>query len=126
MLDERSLAKEDESAVFLPRREAFRRGLAALEAGDTAAAKLAFAEADEQGSPNAAYNYASLCLADGDNDAGLAALRRASRNVTTQPHRPTLASTCSETATRKKPSSSSAGQTLRIPRAVRFPPTSSR
>jgi tetratricopeptide (TPR) repeat protein len=78
MLDERSLAKEDESAVFLPRREAFRRGLAALEAGDTAAAKLDFAEADEKGSPNAAYNYASLCLAEGDNDAGLAALRRAS------------------------------------------------
>lgn len=78
MLDERSLAKEDESAVSLPAREAFRRGVAAAEAGDAAAAKTAFAEADEKGSAGAAYNYASICLAEGDDAEGVAALRRAS------------------------------------------------
>jgi tetratricopeptide (TPR) repeat protein len=78
LLDERSLAEEDESSVSLPAREAFRRGVAAVEAGHTEAAKVAFAEADEKGSPSGAYNYASLALSNGDEADGVAALRRAS------------------------------------------------
>jgi tetratricopeptide (TPR) repeat protein len=79
MLDERSLAREDESSTSLARRDAFWRGRDAARSGDTEAAKLAFIEADEMGSAGGAYNLAVLYLADDEDDAaGVAALRRAS------------------------------------------------
>jgi tetratricopeptide (TPR) repeat protein len=79
MLDERSLATEDESSTSLARRDAFWRGRDAARSGDTEAAKLAFIEADEMGSAGGAYNLAVLYLADDEDEAaGIAALRRAS------------------------------------------------
>ena len=79
MLDERSLATEDESSTSVARRDAFWRGRDAARSGDTEAAKLAFIEADKLGSAGGAYNLAVLCLANDDEEAaGIAALRRAS------------------------------------------------
>jgi tetratricopeptide (TPR) repeat protein len=75
--EERSSAQHEVLPTVLAARGAFQRGVAALEAGETGAAKLAFAEADEKGSPSGAYNYAALCFADSDEAAGMAALRRA-------------------------------------------------
>jgi tetratricopeptide (TPR) repeat protein len=73
-----SATEQDAPSAVLLAREAFRRGVAALEAGDPTTAKEAFAEADENGSPSGAYNYAALCFAEGDETIGIAALRRAS------------------------------------------------
>jgi hypothetical protein len=78
MLDERSLARADSSSLPVVRKNAFWRGRAAARSGDAAAAKQAFIEADERGSTGAAYNLAVMDLADeGDEAAGIAALRRA-------------------------------------------------
>lgn len=73
-----SSTKQEESSAVLMAKEAFRRGVAALKADDIPTAKQAFAEADENGSPSGAYNYAALCFSEGDETTGIAALRRAS------------------------------------------------
>lgn len=75
--EERSSAEHEVLPTVLAARGAFQRGVAALKLGETRAAKLAFAEADEKGSPSGAYNYGALCFAEGDEAAGMAALRRA-------------------------------------------------
>jgi hypothetical protein len=78
MLDERSLAKADLSSLPIVRKNAFWRGRGAARSGDTEAAREAFIEADEQGSAGAAYNLAVMYLTEeGDEAAGIAALRRA-------------------------------------------------
>ncbi|MHB8657727.1 MAG: tetratricopeptide repeat protein [Solirubrobacteraceae bacterium] len=77
LLDERSLAIEDESTTRLSARRAFDRGVAARHDNDIDTARAAFDEADALGSAGGAFNVAWLAMTDGDDFAAESAFRRA-------------------------------------------------
>jgi tetratricopeptide (TPR) repeat protein len=78
LVDERSLAPEDNPSDARLAREAFAHGVQALEKGDREAARQAFAEADRHGSATASYNLGVLHYLAGETEPSIRHLRRAS------------------------------------------------